>query len=348
MKRIQIDRNSDYDFLRFVGIACIILAHVGANGVIFQIRNFDVPLMVLVSGISFFKYSSQSYSAYTTYLTSRFLRIVIPAWIFLIIYNAAVFFYLHRLPSFKDVLLQITLTGGTDIGVWIIRIFFTMAVIAPLVYRLNLNMKNDAVFTILAVCSWIVYELSVQKAKAFLPNNTYVLFQVIIFYTYSYGLVLMYGMRLSSMSANQIKTHIVIFALLFAVLAIWNLYSYSKILPTQQFKYPPLLYYMSYAIFASLTVFYLTVYTNVFNLVKGNALVQYIGKSTMWIYLWHWLCLKLYRVLNLDLFPIGKYFFVFSLAALIAYIQFQSILWLQKRLDLDSKRFRYISRIFIG
>lgn len=39
------------DFLKLVGLFCIILAHVGPPAVVMQLRNFDVPLMVILSGM---------------------------------------------------------------------------------------------------------------------------------------------------------------------------------------------------------------------------------------------------------------------------------------------------------
>ncbi len=46
-------RDEKVDLLRFVGLAMVVMAHVGAPTLLFQFRNFDVPLMVLLSGISF-------------------------------------------------------------------------------------------------------------------------------------------------------------------------------------------------------------------------------------------------------------------------------------------------------
>ncbi len=46
-------RDTRIDFLRFVGLIMIIFAHVNPPAVLFQLRNFDVPLMVLISGVSF-------------------------------------------------------------------------------------------------------------------------------------------------------------------------------------------------------------------------------------------------------------------------------------------------------
>lgn len=50
---MQPQRDLYIDFLRFIGISLIILAHVEAPSGITQFRSFDVPLMVFVSGLSF-------------------------------------------------------------------------------------------------------------------------------------------------------------------------------------------------------------------------------------------------------------------------------------------------------
>lgn len=46
-------RDEKVDSPRFVGLAMVVLAHVGPPEWLFQLRNFDVLLMVLLSGISF-------------------------------------------------------------------------------------------------------------------------------------------------------------------------------------------------------------------------------------------------------------------------------------------------------
>ena len=58
------ERNTNYDLMRFIGISCIVLAHSSAPDIVDQLRNFDVPLMVVVSGISFVQFSSKNYNSY--------------------------------------------------------------------------------------------------------------------------------------------------------------------------------------------------------------------------------------------------------------------------------------------
>lgn len=46
-------RDPAVDLLRFIGISMIFLAHIGPPAALFQLRSFDVPLMIFVSGLSY-------------------------------------------------------------------------------------------------------------------------------------------------------------------------------------------------------------------------------------------------------------------------------------------------------
>lgn len=73
------------DLLRVLGLLCIILAHVSPPNIIFQIRNFDVPFMVMISGILFNLTNIEKDDKVNImeYVKKRFVRLVIPVWIFL-------------------------------------------------------------------------------------------------------------------------------------------------------------------------------------------------------------------------------------------------------------------------
>ena len=48
----NLSRDSNIDFLRFIGLTAIILVHVTPPLLISQLRAFDVSLMVFVSGLA--------------------------------------------------------------------------------------------------------------------------------------------------------------------------------------------------------------------------------------------------------------------------------------------------------
>jgi len=41
------------DILRFIGLSLIVFAHVKPPTILFEIRSFDVPLMLFISGMSY-------------------------------------------------------------------------------------------------------------------------------------------------------------------------------------------------------------------------------------------------------------------------------------------------------
>ncbi len=76
-----MQRNVTIDILRLCGLLLIMLAHVNPPNIIFQIRTFDVPMMVFVSGVSYYL-SKKANVDFFSYAYSRFKRLVLPVWIF--------------------------------------------------------------------------------------------------------------------------------------------------------------------------------------------------------------------------------------------------------------------------
>lgn len=72
------ERNTKIDILRAIAMICIIIAHSTPNPLAFQLRNFDVIMIVILLGASF-QLSMQGKSInYIEYLIKRFKRLVVP------------------------------------------------------------------------------------------------------------------------------------------------------------------------------------------------------------------------------------------------------------------------------
>src|SRR4051812_10196060 len=103
-------RNITIDLLRVAGLLCIILAHVSPPETIFQIRNFDVPLMVMVSGMLFsLTNKDEQMFRPLDYVKKRFVRLVIPVWLFLtafflINYSELLFFHLPFIYNLNQIM----------------------------------------------------------------------------------------------------------------------------------------------------------------------------------------------------------------------------------------------------
>ena len=80
-------RDHNIDLLRFIGLSLVILAHVSPPTILLNIRCFDVPLMVFVSGMTCY---GRPADFSISYLTRRFTRLVFPVWIFLTLYFAMI------------------------------------------------------------------------------------------------------------------------------------------------------------------------------------------------------------------------------------------------------------------
>lgn len=84
----SISRDNKIDFIKFIGLSLIILAHVHPPFVLFQIRCFDVPLMLFASGLAF---SGKSIDNYIKFVLPRTKRLICPLYVFLSVYFAILF-----------------------------------------------------------------------------------------------------------------------------------------------------------------------------------------------------------------------------------------------------------------
>ena len=120
-----MQRNMTIDVMRVMGLLLIILAHVNPPGILFQFRTFDVPMMIFVSGVSFYL-SKASNVSFATYSLSRFQRLVFPVWAFLIMFFFIL--YVFKPLKFMDLLTVNNITSTFLLDgfgyVWIIKVIF--------------------------------------------------------------------------------------------------------------------------------------------------------------------------------------------------------------------------------
>lgn len=157
-KSESLGRIKYLDFMKCIGLMCVIIAHVGSPDWLFMLRNFDVPMMVVISSIlgqkSFQKYRSLG-SGSIRFCVERAKRLVYPTWIFLVIFFALmvvtgnVFDVAYYLYSFA-----LTRYG---IGyVWIILIYLYSALMIPVFDKLS-TVKND---WIVVAAAYLVFEIA--------------------------------------------------------------------------------------------------------------------------------------------------------------------------------------------
>lgn len=308
------NRDISVDFFRFVGISCIILAHCGTPWYLFELRNFDVPFMVFISGYCAIKYSSKS-KKFRGYVTDRFVRLVIPTWIFLTVYVIARISFGTPL-SHEDILNSFLMTGG-PIGVWIIRIFFFMSIITPAVIRFTNNKQGVLTLFVLLLINEIIIKWSPSLPSGLMLSIVSILFV----YNFAYACALFAGSVWQNFKKKEQLFCISVFLVAFLSHLFYLFAKNGAIILTQAYKNPPALYYLSYALFVSFLLFLLKDLPLV-KVVSKNKCITFIGSHTLWIYLWHWAYLAAYDGLfhMQPVWPI-KFLFVFGCSVITAFIQ---------------------------
>ena len=142
------------DFLKFIGLTGIILAHVGSPNYVIMIRNFDVPLMVLLSSMLAAK-SIKKYNSNIAYWISRIKRLVIPTWIFLVIYFIIKAIITNKTTSIEYDLVSFILTKYGIGYIWIILIYLYSALLIPLFKKIKFSTKNNIIILLI----YLLYEI---------------------------------------------------------------------------------------------------------------------------------------------------------------------------------------------
>ena len=111
---MEIKRNPVIDYMRCLGMALIIFAHISPPLVLFQLRTFDVPMMAFISGMAFYCAEKQKVK-FTSYALSRVKRLVYPVWAFQLFFFLALFIVkpasLYPLVSLQTIISSAALSG---------------------------------------------------------------------------------------------------------------------------------------------------------------------------------------------------------------------------------------------
>lgn len=271
------------DILRSIGILCIILAHIYAPHVVTQLRSFDVPLMLFVSGLSFSGRSIKS--SLIRFYCTRASRLIIPTYIFLVLFFI-IFFLLNHPWSSEYIVNSFLLMGNNSIGyVWIIKVFLLIMLMTPFLICIN-NRFNNFQFIILILSLYILqsFIVKIPVYLTFTPRNTLIFNEIFPNIT-GYSIPFLLGLRVKSLSQSEVKKAIsftIISAIIFTLIYIYQ--NGTELNISSKYKYPPYSYYISYGCLMSLFLWYLKPALSILN--KSNILL-FIGQNTMWIYLWH-------------------------------------------------------------
>lgn len=280
------ERDFSIDVLRFIALTGLIIIHIDPSILwIREIRSFDVPMMVFLSGVSYMLSSGKSMS-YWSYVKKRFERLIIPTWVFLVVYYAfiTVVTYILFGKFEKNTHVLLSFAFYTTWYVWVIRIFFIIALLAPWLVKYCSNRSLSQNFLLIVVllvineliARWVLkYYASNHWTSMLIMNVPYIVFFII-------------GTLISRLSKKQLLSLAAVSLICYLFCASLLIRSMGEYVSLQDYKYPPQFYYISYG-FMSVSVLWLLriKIVNLLNRLKLLTACVFVGQHTIWCYFWH-------------------------------------------------------------
>ena len=153
-------------------------------------------------------------------------------------------------------------------------------------------------------------------------------------YIFGYAAVFMTGLRIRKASVKENVLVSGVFLAVAVVCACFAAEKHGSWLSFQQYKYPPALYFLIYGVLMSA---FLWMTAKVWTKVLDNSLFTFIGRNTIWIYLWHIPFVNLVvsskrcAALFADWSLVGKYAFVYLCALGVFGLQYWLVSLAERR-----------------
>lgn len=323
------------DVMRAVGLMMIILAHVSPPNFLFQLRTFDVPMMLFVSGMSYFIAAKKNVSL-VPYVISRFKRLVLPAWVFISIFFICIFIFnpggFSNIRNSSVVISSYTLNGFGYF--WIIRVFLIIAVLSSLFVRVT-DGSNARALTITIIMLLLASFLSLIGKGSGVTGK---LLEQIIIPTLSYGAAFIIGYKwLSLNNRDRVNVFIVsVFVCLVFLIAgfiVKGIISYP-----QDFKYPPSVYFIAYSFVISIPIYFILSNIQI-NSGWSGVILLFISSNTIWIYLWHIPIVEYFNRNDSGLNFLIKYAVAFFIPVLIVFVQVHLV----KKIIIRNEKMKFLN-----
>lgn len=346
-----INSNRDFyiDFLRFIALSLIILVHVNCPDWLKQLRCFDVPLIVFVSGLSC-TYSDKSKVG--DWLWKRTKRLIIPTYIFFSVYMLLLYVFSENdLITLDKVIGTYFMLNSPSVGyVYIIRVFLLVMICTPLFLISNNNhqcvilLKCDGVcvgggkYLIISLLLFVFLEFSVLFVHFSDNGFVGVLYNQYFIYAMAYSIPFLIGYSLKTLRRERVRLTILIaIAVLVIGAIIYYLFNGLPFVITPTFKYPPHAYYIIYGCCISVLLYCIRYVEPVQKIVNKMKWAIFVGQNTIWIYFWHILFLLI--VDRITSYWLLKYIVVYTLSVFAFLLQYKIV----KKLN-----YKFLNKYFIG
>lgn len=280
-------RDPRIDVLRALGMGLLVFAHVGSPPYWSQLRNFTVPMLALLAGLSFLEKGAGL--RYRDYVGHRWQRLLLPTWTFVSAYLLWLwlFDWPRARPDLRMVLGSYLMTGGIGY-LWIVKVFLIVALLAPLLQRWNRAQASNARYLLGLLAALLALEaLRAASAAALAPEAAKRLDQT-LFLGLPYALVFALGLRLPRLSVRARHALALGCGLVFVLIGLGLWQQTGAFVDLQQHKYPPRPYYLSYALMVAL--FLWTLAPALLRTVARLRLAGpfgFLAGHSLWVYFWH-------------------------------------------------------------
>ena len=309
-------RDLRLDYIRVIGILLVIMAHTSLNNYVSNIRPFDVAMLVCVAGASYsFSKPITSFKEYLNYLKKRFIRLVIPVWLFLTFYFALTFLLSgEMIYSFSTMASTYLLLNGIGY-VWIFRIMLMMALINPLLRIISDKINGSFSKALMLELALIFFNelLAIICIYVFGDSILFKIIKMTVCYFIGYGILSIMGMIFIKLKTNDLVKLIVING----VIVLLSTCIYGVFSPSD-FKYPPMAQFICYGLFACI-LFYLLFSWKTSSNVTINKVIVWLSKYSLNVYLAHILVIFLLGYFNLEFTPIIHYLVIIGVSISLTY-----------------------------
>lgn len=282
--------NRDYsiDFLRVIGTFSVIMAHINPPSLLFQLRSFDVILLVILSGMSF---GTSNKLTYTQYLFKRCKRLLRPTYIcitilFALSYVACFLMNKEQLYTLKDIIYSYILSDHGMGYIWIAKVYLLIALSMPLLVKLDKLFNNDWLSISLIVISLFFQHYFIRLD--IVRNN--ILFSDYLVYIIPYSIVALVGFN-----CHKKKYKIIIFMLSAFTTVV---YVVNNGFIPNSYKFPPDIFYLTYGLSASIVAINLAnKFCPLLEAVDKKGICIFLSKNSFTIYLCHIVVMLAYNMI---------------------------------------------------
>lgn len=280
-------RDFRIDVLRTIGIISIILAHTSPPEILSEARIFDVPLMAMLLGMSFvLSMKGKNFEEnYGSYVVKRFKRLIIPTWIFLTIFFSSIFLLKICLKisypfSIKEIITSYALISGIGY-VWIIRVFFTIGLVSPLLLYISRKIKK-LLHQILFIYGMLLIQQVLCMISGSLSGYSSKIFESLIAISFGYIICAMVGFWVVNLEVKQLAIFAAASLIPFLIMNIS-----IPFLSLSEQKYPPSPFFVLYGISVSLILLLVLSNNQFIETFKKITFFNWASKYSLEIYFWH-------------------------------------------------------------